>query len=101
MASTAAKANHISNTRAALTNILNAHFAAIALINESTDNAYGSFADGDFTGANAGITGSDYNTMLVQLTNWTNALQLGVAVGGGAAATLPSGLRAVFSKVAK
>jgi hypothetical protein len=100
MASSKAKANHISNLRAAYERILEADEALQALVNEASDNGY-VFVDGDFTNDNAGITASDYNAALTQATNWTNALKLGIGVGGGAAATLPAGLRGVFSKVAK
>jgi len=55
--SSSAKANFITNVRTAYANVLAADLQLQALINESNDNAYGSFVDGDFTGGNAGITG--------------------------------------------
>jgi hypothetical protein len=98
--STSAKANHISNVRAAYQKIIDADSALDTLLKESTDNAY-TFVDADFTGANAGITAANYNTALTQATNWHNAIGLGVNVGGGSSTTLPSGLRGVFNKIAK
>jgi hypothetical protein len=93
MPSTGAKSDHISNMRTVYEKILDADSELAALLNEANDNGY-TFSNADFVDGNAGILASDYTTALTQAANWHTALSAGFT-------NLPTGIRALFSKVAK